>query len=382
MSKLFSKRAFDRLKTNLNRIAKPSASAENIDRMIDASRAENGKAFSTPPRALTPGHSRGFIGEENREQIIQRRGEISLNEKLGVKGLTKGGIDGISIGLNSKRGMVLNLDENKAYKKSGSVGRASAIQENRQKNLKDVVSRMRELAKDKSLPRSARLAFKVGVKLAEAGRTQFRVQNAAGNSTGTTIANTKFDDLRRGEPKIELKTGSKSSAQSPSSRRGGSTTAAASTDNKAKQNTAQSPKSDEKANSRASGHSNGAARAKPVLSSGSKTKVQGGAVATSRQKPTLPAAPSPKQRTSGPDHQKPRLQPRLTGSASGATRSSHAPKPAPALKPASALKSGAGPGLPKSPTSIAASLSPKAVVGSVTSSVTASPVFAPGRSKM
>src|SRR5690348_13011166 len=195
MADRFGAHAFRQLASELRKISKPNMTASNIDKAIDASRRPVGKAAPSPVKNAPSRHSVGFLGEERMRSAVQQRGELALSDKADFKALTRGGIDGISIGLKKGR-MILNWDENKAYSKPDNIRSASAVGKNFTKNRARCLAQMNDRANDKSLPPALQKLNALAVELANRGMERVRIFNGGGNSKGTTIANATFVDLR------------------------------------------------------------------------------------------------------------------------------------------------------------------------------------------
>ena len=409
----FGEDKFNQLKALLERLAKPSASSRDIGKAINKSMAKKGKASPMEPRKLTRGHSRGFFGEGDNEQFIQKGPEISVSDKVGVKGLTKGGFDAASLGLSDRDGrMTLKVYENKAYARPGKVGRASAIQQNLAKNLSALKSGANTIARDRNADRATRKTFALVRDLIEAKRVEILVTGAGGNVTGTTIANARFVNWSQANSKTAPKTDKPASnrpspaqkppAQQPAKARSLPNSPSVSpvkfsappsrpiapnaaarksspsappsrsinkplTQARAGASSARAapPKSPATARSRAASEApKRSGSAKPTLPSG---KTRPTAAASSREKPMLPSA---RQLNTPAAHQQHRDRPvpPSRGGVPGA---------------ATATKFSAAPAVPKSPTSLAAALSPKgSVTASTPASMTVSPALAPGKPKM
>lgn len=229
MSHDFSQQRFERLKAELQKAANPPSGSQvdaAFDRMIDSRSIEHarlvqgGNARDVTPEALeklgpatgrsdpkaisgeadgatfvNQRHSVGYLGEDQRERYVQSHDELSVSDKLGIKKLTKHGVDGATIGLDENREMILNFDDNKAYAREGAVNTASAIQQNLDKNVKELVAEWRAHVADPTRDPIEREIAQVSLDLVAASRTRIRITNGGGNLNATNIPDADFHNV-------------------------------------------------------------------------------------------------------------------------------------------------------------------------------------------
>lgn len=140
--------------------------------------------------ASNESHDRGYFGEQSMGFILGEQGYVFIDGPGGAggHGITSPGFDGVAYNPRSNH---LIIYDNKAYRKTGNVGRASAIDGARLvANLSGMEAKVRSMQdlpdRDRILGLLLQLRKAVRDGRAWPTKVQIAVTNAGGRSTGVT----------------------------------------------------------------------------------------------------------------------------------------------------------------------------------------------------
>jgi hypothetical protein len=133
-------------------------------------------------------HIKGYAGEQSMGFYFGERGYFIVEGPSGAggHGITSHGFDGVAFNPDTKD---LVIYDNKAYKKVGSVGSASAIEKNLEQNLEDLIERVSKTTAGKEMPHSTEILNQLrrSLKAVRSGKgwpkgVRLAISNASGNS--------------------------------------------------------------------------------------------------------------------------------------------------------------------------------------------------------
>jgi hypothetical protein len=133
-------------------------------------------------------HLKGYAGEQSMGFHFGERGYFIVEGPSGAggHGITSHGFDGVAFNPETKD---LIIYDNKAYKKLGSVGSASAIEKNLEQNLEELIERVGKTSAGNEMPHSGTILrqLKRALKAVKEGKdwpkgVRLAISNASGNS--------------------------------------------------------------------------------------------------------------------------------------------------------------------------------------------------------
>jgi hypothetical protein len=154
-------------------------------------------------------HLKGYAGEQSIGFHFGERGYFIVDGPSGAggHGITSHGFDGVAFNPETRD---LVIYDNKAYRKLGSVGSASAIEKNLEQNLEELIERVGKTSAGREMPHSEEILrqLKRALKAVNEGKgwpkgVRLAISNASGNSlrvskklAGAGIKWVDYNDLR------------------------------------------------------------------------------------------------------------------------------------------------------------------------------------------
>lgn len=154
-------------------------------------------------------HLKGYAGEQSMGFYFGERGYFIVEGPSGAGGhsITSHGFDGVAFNPETKD---LIIYDNKAYKKLGSVGSASAIEKNLEQNMEELIERVSKSSAGREMPHSGEILQQLrrALKAVKEGKgwpksVRLAISNASGNSlkiskklSGAGIKWINHNDLR------------------------------------------------------------------------------------------------------------------------------------------------------------------------------------------
>jgi hypothetical protein len=133
-------------------------------------------------------HLKGYAGEQAMGFHFGERGYFIVEGPSGAggHGITSHGFDGVAFYPETKD---LIIYDNKAYKKLGNVGSASAIEKNLEQNLEELIGRVSKTSAGREMPHSGEILkqLRSALKAVRTGKgwpkgVRLAISNASGNS--------------------------------------------------------------------------------------------------------------------------------------------------------------------------------------------------------